>query len=433
MRRFLLALAPAAALLAPAAAAPVAAQEPAGEGTEELRVFLDCQTFLCDFDHFRREIGFVAWVRDRQDADVHVLMTSEDTGAGGERLTITYIGRGRFAGEEETLTVDTDPTATDEESRDRITRTLGLGLVRFAVRTPAGRRLRVEAAEEPTPGERAPTDEPEDDPWNLWVFTPSVRLSLEGEESAKSVSVSGGIDASRVSREWKIELELDGRYSERRFEVGDGEITSLRRSYGADVLVVNSLTDHLSAGVQASVNHSIFRNYDAAVRVAPAVEWNLYPYAESTRRQLRVLYEVGGVYNDYRSRTIFDRTDETLADQSLTVTLDLNQPWGNARASLEGSHFLHDFSKNRVTLFGNLDLRVFRGLSFSVFGRVSHVADQINLSAEGESEEDVLLRRRELATAFRYDLSVGFRYTFGSIYNNVVNPRFGGSGGRFFF
>ena len=35
------------------------------------------------------------------------------------------------------------------------------------------------------------------------------------------------------------------------------------------------------------------------------------------------------------------------------------------------------------------------------------------------------LRRKAQATSYNYSISVGLRYTFGSIYSNVVNPRFG--------
>jgi hypothetical protein len=41
------------------------------------------------------------------------------------------------------------------------------------------------------------------------------------------------------------------------------------------------------------------------------------------------------------------------------------------------------------------------------------------------SGTEVLLRLRELATEYSFDFGVGLSYTFGSIYNNVVNPRFG--------
>jgi hypothetical protein len=44
---------------------------------------------------------------------------------------------------------------------------------------------------------------------------------------------------------------------------------------------------------------------------------------------------------------------------------------------------------------------------------------------KGERDQaDVLLRRRALLTGYEYDAFFGFRYTCGSIFNNVVNPRF---------
>ena len=43
----------------------------------------------------------------------------------------------------------------------------------------------------------------------------------------------------------------------------------------------------------------------------------------------------------------------------------------------------------------------------------------------------VLLGRRQLATDFEWRLFVGLSYSFGSIYNNVVNSRFAGSSGGF--
>jgi hypothetical protein len=38
-----------------------------------------------------------------------------------------------------------------------------------------------------------------------------------------------------------------------------------------------------------------------------------------------------------------------------------------------------------------------------------------------------------VATSYRYFVSGGISYRFGSIFNNVVNPRFTGSEGVFFF
>ena len=45
----------------------------------------------------------------------------------------------------------------------------------------------------------------------------------------------------------------------------------------------------------------------------------------------------------------------------------------------------------------------------------------------------VLLRQQQLKTSYRYFAYAGLSYTFGSIFNNVVNPRFGNGGGDSFF
>jgi len=54
----------------------------------------------------------------------------------------------------------------------------------------------------------------------------------------------------------------------------------------------------------------------------------------------------------------------------------------------------------------------------------------LNLRRESPEMEDVLLRRYALETNYNYWTSIGFSYSFGSIFNNIVNPRFGGSSGR---
>ena len=59
--------------------------------------------------------------------------------------------------------------------------------------------------------------------------------------------------------------------------------------------------------------------------------------------------------------------------------------------------------------------------------------DQLFLPRRGASDEEVLLRQRDLDTDFDYALNVNLRFTFGSIFNNIVNPRFDGGGGRVFF
>ena len=127
---------------------------------------------------------------------------------------------------------------------------------------------------------------------------------------------------------------------------------------------------------------------------------------------------------NYAEETIFNVTEETLYDQNLNATLDLIQSWGSVRVSLETSVLLNDLSENRITFSGGSDWRVFRGFSLLVLGSIARIADQRSIPLGGTTDEDILLRRRELLTAFSYSVSLGLSYTFGSIFANVVNPRF---------
>ncbi len=109
----------------------------------------------------------------------------------------------------------------------------------------------------------------------------------------------------------------------------------------------------------------------------------------------------------------------------MSATLELKEKWGTISTSIEGSHYFHDFSKYHVNLYAEISLRLFKGLSFDLYGGGSRIHDQLSLPKMGASYEDILLMRKQLATSYEYYFSVGLSYTFGSIYSNVVNPRFG--------
>jgi len=68
---------------------------------------------------------------------------------------------------------------------------------------------------------------------------------------------------------------------------------------------------------------------------------------------------------------------------------------------------------------------VLKGLSLSVNGSVSYNNFQPNLRKGEISEADRLLQLKQLASSYFVQGGVSLSYTFGSIYNNVVNPRFG--------
>ena len=389
--------------------------------TSSVRVFLDCR-IRCDFDYIRREIPYVAWVRDRQVAQVHLLITSRRTGAGGRENTLAFIGRDDMASVSDTLLQISGPTDTDAEEREKLTRMIELGLVPYVARTPRASELDVTWSE---PEETLLTAVEAGDAWNSWIFRLWGSGSFSGEERTSDYSISGSASANRTTEQVKTEIWTFGRYSESSFELSNGSTsTGIRQDYGASLLQVWSLGDHWSAGGEIDGGHSLYSNYDFRLWGAPAIEYSVWPYFESTRRQLTFLYTIGIQYADYVDITIFGETSETRPAHSLFGGFSMNEEWGNATFGLEAFQYLHDLSKHRVELFGRLNVRLFRGLDFNVNGGVARVKDQISLRAGEATDEEILLRQRELGTEFRYWLSFGLSYRFGSIYNNAVNPRF---------
>lgn len=391
-----------------------------------LRVYLDCQTFHCDFDHFRREIPFVHWMRDRLDADVHVLGTSQRTGGGGEEHTFEFLGRGRFAGRADTLVYVSSNTDTEPEVRDGLVRTVKLGLVPFLASTADAGRLRVTWE---APGGAVVTP-PLADPWDLWVFTVALNGYFNGESESRSLSGYGDVRAERTSENVKLRLDLSGSYGRDEFDIPelDSTIVSERRQYGASARGVWSLGGHWSAGVDVTLSRNTFYNRDLALLAGPAVEYDIFPYAESTRRQVTFQYQVGVAAYDYMEVTVFGETSEVRPLHRAAIGVGLRQPWGSVSLSFEASQYLHDLEKHNLGLFANLEVRLFRGLSLDLYGYGERVKDQLYLSGEGLTPEERLLRVRALETDFRYFASIGLRYRFGSKVADVVNPRMSGFG-----
>jgi hypothetical protein len=364
-------------------------------------------------------------VNDRQVADIHVLGTSQQTGAGRE-FTFAFIGLRAFAGQVDTLRYRSSTTDTSDETRESQTRLFALGLVPFLTDTPIAQRLRVEYLETEEEEQRGVVGQ-EDDPWNFWVFRISANGRMSGESSRRGYGFGGEFSADRITEEWKLEFEGDGSVSRSETDIDeDSTFVDTRRNYDFEGRVVRSLgVEHWAAGLEASASSSTFSNQDYALRSAVGIEYSVFPFSESTRRQLTILYSVGVSRFNYEEITLFGFTEETRADHRLNVSYSVRQPWGTANGSFFYSNYLHDFSLHRASISGRINLRIVRGWDLNVRGSFARIKDQIFLPAAGIPEEEILLRRRALGTDFEYNLNFGLTFRFGSIFNNVVNPRRG--------
>ncbi|HSW28064.1 MAG TPA: DUF481 domain-containing protein [Longimicrobiales bacterium] len=423
-------------LLRPSAGA-VAQEASALPTAETVNLFFDCQGFGCwDLDFFRREIPYVNWVRDRQSADVHVLVTTQTTGGGGRQYVLAFLGRGRFEGQGQDLQVNTAGDATEDEVRRAIAVRLRLGLGRYLAGTAMADRLRVDVPGEgpgpagPRPPGPPPGAPPQDDPWDFWSFRVGVNANLSGESSYSSTSLNTSVSANRTTDAWK--LSFSGRLYEyeQTFDLGDGtESEYTREDRSGSGLVVRSVTDRFSLGMRGGVGKSTYLNEDFRWNLASGVELNAFPYAESSRRSLTLQGLLEARHWDYAEETIFGESAETRLAAQIRSELRLVQPWGNVSVSAEHSRYLHDTGKWMAGLGGGFEVRLFKGFSVNLYGNYEWIRDQLYISAAGATQEQILLRQRALSTDFEYYTSFGISYRFGSIFNNVVNPRFGGSSG----
>ncbi len=392
------------------------------------KVFIDSEGM--DMNYIRTEIPFVNYVRDPKEADVHVLITTQGTGSGGREYTMAFIGQYEHENLQNTLKYFSNSTDTQDEIREGYVQILKLGLAPYVANTPMAEAVSINfqqiGQEEQNQGSTVVTDK-----WDYWVFNISMNTRMNGESSRKNTNLSGSFSTNRVTDASKFNTNLQVSYQENQYEYEGETNISTAESQTLNSLLVFSINDHWSIGGKGSIFSSTTRNYDLSVNGGPAIEYNFFPYSESTRRQLRLLYELGYTYNRYIEMTIFEKMSEGLFNESLMLSLELNEPWGDAQISLEGAHFFPGFEKRRLSFDTEMSVRLFRGFSLNVNGSYAKIADQINLVPDEDATlEEILLNRIELASEYEYSVSVGISYRFGSIYNNIVNPRFGSGGGQ---
>jgi hypothetical protein len=396
----------------------VAAQTAGGR----LKVYLDCS--FCFGNYIREEVDMVEYVRDPAEADVHIIVSNSDTGSGGIERAVAFIGLGRFKGLDFKSRAISQSSDTEDTQRQRLATAIKIGLLNYLSTDGVTGGLTVEARLS-RPRNQAQSRAASDS-WNFWVMSLQGSVAMTGEESSRQLDLGADLGADRITDDWKITMGLEIEYRREDFDLDEEEpLRAERNERDFASLVARSLNDHWSIGGRASIDSSTFDNIAIRSFAGPAIEYNFFPYSQYTRRQLRVGYALGPYYARYREETLFFKTSEMMARQEASVTVDQREPWGSLQAEVEYSTFLPDASLYRIQLEGDVNVRLARGLSLSIEGTTSRLRDQLSIPRRGVTAEEVLLRLRRLRSGYEYDLRIGLTYTFGSIFNTIVNPRFG--------
>ncbi|HEY0355603.1 MAG TPA: hypothetical protein VGC29_05325 [Flavisolibacter sp.] len=394
-------------------------------GSDKIKVFLDCtQSWLCDFDYVRSEIRLVDFVRDRFDADVHVMVNTQNNSSGGTQAQVNFIGQKRFQNLSDTLTYFNEPTSTEDDQRKRLVQFVKLGLTRFISKTSFASQLQISFLDNGNKDSNAVA--PTRDPWNYWVFQFGGNGSMNGSQNYKSKYFNGYFSADRETEDWKVNFGFSANKELQSFIDDNGESEFTRKDYYTDFQVAKSINKHWSYGLASSYNNSLFSNIRTGLRFRPKVEYSIFPYSEFNNQRIVFQYMIGSVYNNYYDTTIFFKTEEWQLQHSLNMITSFTKPWGSINVGIFYSNYFDDLSKNNLSFNGAVSWRITKGLNFALWGNYGLIHDQISIRKGNATRDELLVKNRELLSSFQYNLGVGFSYRFGSILNNIVNPRFKG-------
>ncbi|MEJ2495438.1 MAG: hypothetical protein P8Y79_14045, partial [Ignavibacteriaceae bacterium] len=232
------------------------------------------------------------------------------------------------------------------------------------------------------------------------------------------------INSERITIDWKLRFHLGIGYIQDDYTYEDEKYLSISRNRFLEAEIIKSIGDYIGLGIFSDYSSSTYQNIKHEITIYPAIEYNFFPYSESYIRQLTFSYRIGYDWNIYMEPTIFDKMKEAMFKQRMDIDLEFKEQWGEVNFEINYITILDDISRNRLELKGGMSINIFEGFGIELNVGYSKIRDQYAIPKSQLSLDELLLKRRELLTQYNYWGSIGFSYTFGSIFNNVVNTRF---------
>ena len=384
----------------------------------EVNVFFDTGRSI-DINHIRQEVKHINFARTNESANVYLMSTVDRTGGKGFHYSFYFLGMKEFEGLKDTLHYFSSPDKSTTEVRDDYTNVIRMGLIRFLAHGSHVIDVKFN-------GDNNNRPTVQEDKWDNWIFNIRARTNINGEEAERELDFDVSLDVERITPEWRFEFDFDNNYDEDWYKREDEEIIATRNRRSYESLIVKSIGDHMAIGINSGYSSSSYNNTKTNYWIFPAVEYNLYPYELSSRKQLRFSYYIGYNSRIYNDTTIYNKIEEDLFRQTLSIAYKIKEKWGSAYTSVSAKSYFHNFSKNSLDVRSGVNFRIWKGLSMNVSGDYSIINDRLSILKGDATIEEILLRQRQQSTAYRYQLNVGVSFTFGSLFNNVVNPRLKG-------
>ena len=388
------------------------------EKESKLNIFLNCN--FCDQSYIKQNLEHAEFVRDENFADVYLFFTNQRNGSGGRVYEIDFVGQNDYKEFKDKIKFSTNSNNTSDEVRALMLKNIRLGLIRYWVKEGLQDKISVSI-------KRSKPEElvKENDPWNNWIFELEARGNFNGHETYSRSNLNFNTSIRRITEKNKFIFRLRYGNDESIYKF-DGKPDQVYNNSNKNITVYNvfSINNHWSAGVFSWAGGSDYSNKDLYITLAPAIEYNFFDYKESFKKQITLAYRLGYNYTNYTEITVFGKIDEYLWNHSLSLKSSVRQVWGNINGSVRYESYLHDTSLNQFSFNLGARVRLFKGFTFNVGGNYNITNNQINLPAGNLTVEEILLQQQQLKSGYNYRFNIGFSYTFGSMFNTVVNPRF---------
>lgn len=371
-------------------------------------------------DYFKIKLWFVNYVRDPKQAQVHVIVSMQSTASGGSLYHLFFLGREKFSGKNDTLTYTAAEENTNRQTRDEITNVLLTGLASYLSANGQQKYLAFNYGIDQNEIRES------FDKWKNWVFTAQGNLDLTADANQSIYNGFGSFSAAQITDAWKVRLTADATINNNSFATDTLHYASNTIIKNLNGLIVNSINDHWSAGLQPAFYASNYSNIRGQFSLAAGVEYDVFPYSESVNHFLTFRYRVQPLYNLYIDSTVFNKKKEFLLNHVIDATVTRIENWGNVSVTLTASHYINHPKAYRADMSAQMDIHIAKGLFFNVVGNVSLINNQLSVSKAILLPQELLLQQREILTNWSTGFSIGITYTFGSIFNNIVNPRYEG-------
>ena len=289
-----------------------------------LNIFLECSS--CDMNYFKENLRIVNYVREPSLSDLQILITTLNTGSGGTEYNLIFIGRKRFVNINDTIVFSLSPDYTEDETRSILLDKINLGMVPYIMKTAYANNLSLFIDDTKI------SEKESKDSWKSWIFELNGSGSLYGEKLSKSYFINGNLYAGKITPKIKFETNNNFTYSESHFVLPMQDtvlyINSFQRGFSSSNLFVKSLGNHFGVGGTACFRNSQVSNLDFQMKLGPAIEYNLFKYADASTKQLRFIYSLGYEHSNYSEMTIYDKLNDYLYTQNLNILFMYNQRLG---------------------------------------------------------------------------------------------------------